>query len=279
MIVRTPTPSLLPTMPSSRSTASAVLKCPTCNAKHHPKTDVFCNLHKGGHEDEDGNNSYNDYDARQLFGITSTCPITLEECSNLVVLPCGHVLSYGAYHSLGGYLPRTLSCSSSRVSIDNDGGSNNDEDDDDTDGGSSSILVHIRHAGQAGVNGTYRKHYNKNNIDSSSNNNNTNNNNANRYTSIGRYDNQDVEYCIDLRTVTTTGGSNGNIKQRIWYISCQPLGAKNNNNPTSAGEPFKTIDFYKGRVNDCMYPHNILWEPASLAGTYPAPRSVISHFA
>jgi hypothetical protein len=172
---------------------------------------------------------------------------------------------------LGGYMPRTLSCSSSsRVSIDND------ENDDDTESGSSNILVHIRHAGQAGVNGTYRKHYNKNN-------NSDNIDSANRYTSIGRYDNQDVEYCIDLRTVTT-GGSNGNTKQRMWYISCQPLG-KNNNHPTStssacsSSEPFKTIDFYKGHVNQCMYPHHISWEPASLLGTYPAPRSVISHFA
>lgn len=261
-----------PTMPSSRS-ASAVLKCPTCNTKHHPKTDVFCNR-KGGHDDDDeddgGDKCYNDYDARQIFGITSTCPITLEECSNLVVLPCGHVLSRSAYQSLGGYLPR-ISCSSSRVSIDD--GSNISDDDDDTDGGSSSILVHIRHAGQAGVNGTYRRHYNKINSDSSNNNNNTNN--ANRYTSIGRYDNQDVEYCIDLRTVTT---GNGNTK-RMWYLSCRPLGTMKNNPTTSNSEPFKVIDFYKGRVNECMYPHHILWEPASLLGTYPAPRSAISHFA
>ena len=271
-------------MSSSRSD-SAVLKCPTCNAKHHPKTDVFCNR-KGGHQDDDDDDDdkcYNDYEARQLFGITSTCPITLEECSNLVVLPCGHVLSRGAYRSLGGYLPRIISCSSSiRVSSIDDDGSNNDDDDDDdddTDGGSSSILVHIRHAGQAGVNGTYRRHYNKINSDGSSNSNN-NNKNANRYTSIGRYDNQDVEYCIDLRTVTTTG--NGNTK-RMWYLSCRrPLGTKKKNNPTAtsnSSDPFIVIDFYKGRVNECMYPHHISWEPASLLGTYPAPRSAISHFA
>ena len=274
-------------MPSSRSDL-AVLKCPTCKAKHHPKTDVFCNR-KGGHdvdddddEDDGGDKCYNDYDARRLFGITSTCPITLEECSNLVVLPCGHVLSRSAYRSLGGYLPRIISCSSSRVSSIDDDGSNNtdDDDDDDTDGGSSSILVHIRHAGQAGVNGTYRRHYNKINTDGSSNSNDNNTtNNANRYTSIGRYDNQDVEYCIDLRTVTT---GNGNTK-RMWYISCRPLGTMKNNNPTTttsnSSDPFKVIDFYKGRVNECMYPHHISWEPASLLGTYPAPRSAISHFA
>ena len=263
-------------MPSSRS-ASAVLKCPTCNAKHHPKTDVFCNR-KGGRDDDDEDGGggdekcYNDYDARRLFGITSTCPVTLEECSNLVVLPCGHVLSQGAYRSLGGYLPR-ISCSSSRVSSIDDG--SDDDDDDDTDGGSSSILVHIRHAGQAGVNGTYRRHYDKINSDGSNN----NTNNANRYTSIGRYDNQDVEYCIDLRTVTTAG--NGNTK-RMWYLSCRPLGTKKNNNPTTTSntsDPFIVIDFYKGRGNECMYPHHISWEPASLLGTYPAPRSAISHFA
>lgn len=269
-------------MPSSRS-ASAVLKCPICKTKHHPKTDVFCNRKGGDYEDEDGDKCYNDYDARQLFGITSTCPITLEQCSNLVVLPCGHVLSQSAYHSLGGYLPRSLCSSPARGSIlyDDDDG-RNDEDDDTVGGSSSTILVHIRHAGQAGVNGTYRKHhYNKNNdtADSSNNNNNNTDNAANRYTSIGRYNNQDVEYSIDLRTVTTGGGT-GNTK-RMWYLSCQPLRTKKDPTTTSnnSSESFKTIDFYKGRVNDCMYPHHILWEPASLLGTYPAPRSAISHFA
>lgn len=108
-----------------------------------------------------------------------------------------------------------------------------------------SVLIHVREAGHQYVNGTYRRHHGDP---------------KNKYTSIGRYEGQDVEYYIELRIM---GG------KKMWYLCCQT------GNPS---EP--PIDFYRAKVNErCAYPSQVKWVSASLHGTFPAPKNVsVSHF-
>ena len=114
---------------------------------------------------------------------------------------------------------------------------------EDNEESNDSVLIHIRKAGQHGVNGTYRRHHGD----------------ENRYTGLGRYNAEDVEYCIEIRIV---GG------QKIWHLSCYT------GNPS---EP--PVDFYKAKVNEsCAYPSRVRWEPASLLGTFPSPRVSVSYF-
>jgi len=116
----------------------------------------------------------------------------------------------------------------------------NQENDEESIG---SVLIHLRKAGQHGVNGTYQRHHGY----------------KNKYTSRGRYNGEDVEYYIELRVV---GG------QKMWYLSC-PTG-----NPS---EP--PVDFYKAQVNErCAYPSRVRWEAASLHGTFPSPKVSESYF-
>lgn len=205
-------------MTSTRTLPAAAqdstMKCPSCNFVHHAKTDVFGNQ-KG---------VACDYDAREIFGITATCPICLEECSEIVALSCGHVLCKMDYQRIGGYVQ----------------GVQNRENDEGFD---DSILIHIQNAGQNGVNGTYRRHHGDY---------------IRRYTSMGRYNGEDVEYYIELRVVDGT---------KMWYLSCHT------GNPS---EP--QVDFYRAKVNECAYPYRVRWEAATILGTFPAPRVAVSHF-
>ena len=148
----------------------SILRCPTCNAHHHEKTDVFGN--------KKGDKS--DFDAREIFGVTYTCPISLMDTDELVALPCGHLLSKRAYSQMGGCI--------SGVSLD-------EADGCDEDGGDDRALIHIRKAGQRSCEGTYRRHKRGNDA----------------YTKIGQYDGQDVTYSIEVRTVDL---------KRWWYLSC-----------------------------------------------------------
>ena len=115
---------------------------------------------------------------------------------------------------------------------------------DVTDETEDNVIIHIRNAGEKSVNGTYRRHHGE----------------MNRYTSMGRYDGRDVEFFIELREV------NGN---KMWFLSCDTGGNPN--------EP--AIDFYKVKVNErCAYPARVRWESAAIRGTFPAPKSSVSHF-
>ena len=156
-------------------------------------------------------------------GISGTCPICMEECSEVVALPCGHILCRDDYERMGG-LVKSL----------NTQGSNIDDNED-------SLLIHIRKAGQHGVNGTYRRHCHL----------------KNKYTSMGRYDGRDVEYYIELRV---------NDNTKWWFLSCD-LGQ----NPQGGSD---IIDFYKAKVNlRFAYPSHITWQAASFQyGTFPAPK-------
>ena len=114
------------------------------------------------------------------------------------------------------------------------------EGSDDSD---NDVIVHIQSAGQKSVNGTYRRHDGE----------------MNRYTSMGRYNGNDVEFFIELRV------ENG---KKMWYLSCET------GNPS---EP--PIEFYRAKVNErCAYPSRVRWEAATLCGTFPSPRASVSHF-
>lgn len=134
-----------------------ILKCPTCNHQHHAKTDVFGNCR----------GKTKDFDARELFGVTATCPICLDDCSELIVLKCGHILCKGDYQRLGGHVRGICDPA-------------NPHDDESTD----SILLNIRRAGQSRVNGTYRKDVINN-----------------KYTQLGRWNGEDAEFSIETRVV------------------------------------------------------------------------------
>ena len=120
--------------------------------------------------------------------------------------------------------------------------------DDSSEEDCSSILINIRNAGQSCVNGTYRRHCD----------------NKNRYTSMGRYNNRDVEFYIELRTVDT---------QKWWYLSV----SSNTDNPS---EPPNVIDFYRARVNPQLaYPSRISWKTLPTSSQHsrlPIPQSSAS---
>ena len=159
-------------------------------------------------------------------GVIATCPICLEESTDVVALPCGHVLCKTDYEKLGGRVKSMQT---------ND---NTEEEDDFT----TKMLIHIRKAGQHAVNGTYRRHHHD----------------KNRYTSMGRYDGKDVEYYIELRNVSG---------EKYWYLS-----AVDHCNPNDA-----PTDFYKAKVNLRFgYPCHVVWESATLYGTFPAPKVSMS---
>ena len=134
------------------------LKCPTCSREHRAKTDVFGNCAGDAA----------DYDVREIFGVVATCPICLDECDELVALPCGHVLCKADYRRMGGSVQMPQM-----------------EEDDGDDEHADDVLINIRRAGQGGVNGTYRRCRED----------------RNRYRKCGRYGGEDVEYRIELRRV------------------------------------------------------------------------------
>jgi len=57
-----------------------ILKCPLCNDTHCIKPQ------------NNGNVIFRVNEVRKIFGATAECPVCLEECSEIVALPCGHVL-------------------------------------------------------------------------------------------------------------------------------------------------------------------------------------------
>lgn len=150
--------------------SSDTLKCPTCKYTHHAKTDVFGNRKSKG-----------DFDIREVYGCRTTCPICLEERSDIVALPCGHVMCKVDYQIMGGHLPNFRR------------GENDDLDTGDVD--SEIILINIQGGGIA--NGTYRRHCSD----------------RNKYTQPGRYNAEDVEYVIEMR-------EDKEKDQKYWYISC-----------------------------------------------------------
>ena len=127
--------------------------------------------------------------------------------------------------------------------------------DDDDDGG---VLVHVRDAGQDGVNGTYRRHRGDP---------------PGRYTSMGRYGGSDAPYSIELRAGDDDGA-------RVWwYLSCSRSEGDDDNDPSGKRrrQP-RVVDFYRAKVGECSYPYRVRWEAATLLGTYPPPRVAVSHF-
>mmetsp|Transcript_29003 Transcript_29003/g.57848 ORF Transcript_29003/g.57848 Transcript_29003/m.57848 type:complete len:222 (-) Transcript_29003:172-837(-) len=145
-------------LPTQKKQKQETLKCPTCNHNHQPKTDVFGNCRGGKSKD---------FDARELFGITATCPICLDETSELVVLKCGHILCKSDYQRLGGFVKGF-----------------NASDHSNADASHNTVLLHVRRAGQPPVNGTYRKDCD-----------------GRKYTQLGRFNGEDAEFSIDTRVV------------------------------------------------------------------------------
>jgi hypothetical protein len=246
------------------------MRCPSCNFVHHAKTDVFGNHRKKKAGDDDGASCSDsdcraggrDYDAREIYGISATCPICLEECEDIVALPCGHVLCCADYRRMGGSVRGVRG---GRGGGGDGGGglarnlrtTREGGDDDDGDGG---VLVHVRNAGQDGVNGTYRRHRGDP---------------PGRYTSMGRYDGSDATYSIELR-VSVVAGDDG---ARVWYLSCSRSEGDDDNDPSGRRQQrSRVVDFYRAKVGECSYPYRVTWEAATLLGTYPAPRVAVSHF-
>lgn len=129
------------------------LKCPTCNHTHHARTDVFGNLKENL-----------DFDAREIFGVVSTCPICLDECSALVALPCGHILCKADYVRLGGHVV----C----IQQEEDGES------------PENVILRISRAGVNSANGTYQFDVHRE-----------------RYTRLAVWDGKDAEFLVETRAV------------------------------------------------------------------------------
>lgn len=164
-------------MPSSKSNDNpSTLKCPQCSTVHHAREDEFCNPRQY----PDGKK---DFDARRVLGITATCPICLDDFSEVYALPCGHILCKDDYQRMGGYVPCTHN--------------SHDGNDEHEESHTDKVLIQIRNAGQSGANGTYRRHCDT----------------KNKYGRMGRYDGLDVEYFIDIRTDSESG-------RKSWYLSC-----------------------------------------------------------
>ena len=91
-----------------------------------------------------------------------------DDCSDLIALPCGHLLCKGDYQRLGGYV---------RSGVLERGGEGSDES-------SESVILNIRSAGVGGVNGTYRFCIV-----------------SNKYTRLGFYKGNDAEFSVESRVV------------------------------------------------------------------------------
>lgn len=173
----------------------------------------------------ESNGGGRDFDVREIFGISATCPICLDDCTEVVALPCGHVLCKADYQRMGGSVEQCC--------LNNDSTNNVDDDEHNAD----RIIIRVKDAGQHGVNRTYTRHHDD----------------RNRYISMGRYDGEDVEYFIEMRVEN----------KKIWYLGCQT------GNPNEA-----PVDFYRAQVNErCAYPTRVRWESATIAGTFPSPKS------
>ena len=239
---------------ASIADADATLRCPSCNFVHRARTDVFGNVVAASSGPTPPSR---DYDARIVYGTTATCPICIEECTDIVALRCGHVLCVSDYARMGGCVRGMTRDDSSRR--------DREDEDGDRDYG---MLVHVRNAGQGGVNGTYRRHRDDD-VDDRGGGNAWDGGGGCRYTSMGRYDGRDAIYCMELRVVD--GG-----RTNMWYLSCHTCDDGTNIGRTD-------VDFYRGRTIDGSttreYPHRVTWESASIYGTFPLPRVAISHFA
>lgn len=77
----------------NRVSENTSFKCPTCNAVHLLKTVVI------------GDRTFRVNDAREVFGVTTECPVCLDECSGFMVSPCGHILCKDDYQKMGGMMP------------------------------------------------------------------------------------------------------------------------------------------------------------------------------
>lgn len=73
--------------PSSEGTS---FKCPLCNIVHRFTTATVTI----------GDRTLKVYACREIFGVTAECPICLDECSNLIALPCGHILCKDDYQRM-----------------------------------------------------------------------------------------------------------------------------------------------------------------------------------
>ena len=132
----------------------ATLKCPTCNHTHHARTDLFGNIKENL-----------DFDARELYGLSATCPICLDECSSLVALPCGHILCKADYARLGGHV----------ICIEKDDESESPEN----------VILYVRRAGANSANGTYQYDIEKE-----------------RYTRLSVWGGKDAEFSVETRAVS-----------------------------------------------------------------------------
>eukprot|EP00986_Skeletonema_menzelii_P002007 scaffold555_cov158-Skeletonema_menzelii.AAC.4 len=61
----------------SRQGAPATLKCPSCNAEHHAKTDVF------GNRNNNSSDEGSDFGVLEIFGASAECSICLERMGGI----------------------------------------------------------------------------------------------------------------------------------------------------------------------------------------------------